>query len=87
MATTLINTCTTRYSFIDEEFAEIICQVLEIKPQHLIKLKQIQGFDGRATKPITHAIYLTLTIGTHTKNSALLLLINLRKHLIILGQS
>ena len=41
MATTLINTCATRYGIIDEKFAETVSQILEIKPQYLIKLKQI----------------------------------------------
>ena len=87
MATTLANTCAIGYSFIDEEFAETVCQVLEIKPQCQIKLKQIQEFDGRAAKPIIHAIYLTLTIGTHTESLGSLLIIKLRNHLIILGQT
>ncbi len=36
-ATTLADTCATGYSFIDEEFVETVCQVLEIEPQRLIK--------------------------------------------------
>ena len=32
MAITLANTCASGYGFIDKEFAEIVCQVLEIKP-------------------------------------------------------
>ena len=52
MATILADTCATGYGFIDEEFAETVCQVLEIEPQRLIKPKQIQEFDGRATKVI-----------------------------------
>ena len=35
------NTCTTRYGLIDEEFVEIVCQVLKIEPQCPIKPKQI----------------------------------------------
>ena len=31
MATTLVNIYRTRYSFIDKEFAEKVCQVPEIK--------------------------------------------------------
>ena len=31
MATILADTCAIRYGFIDEEFMEIVCQVLEIK--------------------------------------------------------
>lgn len=68
MAISLANICTTGYSFIHEEFAETICQVLEIKPQRLIKPKQIQEFHGRVTRPITHIIYLTLIIGIYTES-------------------
>ena len=85
-ATTLADTCATGYGFIDEEFAETVCQVLEIEPQRLIKPKQIQGFDGRAAKPITHAIYPTLTVGTHTESLAPLLITKLGNHPMILGR-
>ncbi len=40
-ATILADTCATGYAFIDEKFAETVCQVLEIEPHCLIKLKQI----------------------------------------------
>ena len=86
MAITLADTYTTEYGFIDEKFAETVCQVLEIKPQCLIKPKQIQRFDGRAAKPITHAIYPTLTISIHTENLASLLITKLRNHPMILGR-
>ena len=77
MATTLANTCAIRYGFINKEFAETVYQVFEIELQCLIKPKQIQRFDGRATKPIIPAIYPILTIGTHTKNLTLLLITKL----------
>ena len=41
MATTLADTCATSYGFIDEEFAETVCQNLEIEPQCLTKPKEI----------------------------------------------
>ena len=41
MGTTLADTCATGYVFINEEFAETVCQVLEIELQRLIKPKQI----------------------------------------------
>ena len=84
-ATTLANTCATGYGFIDKEFTETVCQVLEIEPQRLIKSKQIQGFDGRAAKPITHAIYPILTIGNHTESLAPLLITKLGNHPMIFG--
>ena len=38
-ATTLADIYATGYGFINEEFVETVCQVLEIKPQRLIKPK------------------------------------------------
>lgn len=35
----LVNVYTIRYNFIDKKLAEKKCQVLEIKPQYLIKPK------------------------------------------------
>ena len=46
-ATTLIDIYTIRFSFINEKFAEIIYEKLEIQLQCLTKPKPIQGFDGR----------------------------------------
>lgn len=39
MVITLTNTCVTKYGFINEKFAEKVCQVLKIKSQYLIKSK------------------------------------------------
>ena len=39
MATILANTYVTGYGFIDKKFAEIVCQILEIESQYLIKPK------------------------------------------------
>ena len=72
--TTLADTCATGYGFIDKEFAKTVCQVLEIELQRLIKPKQIQEFDDRASKPITQAIYPTLTVRAHTENLTSLLI-------------
>ena len=84
-AITLADTCATGYGFINEEFAETVCQVLEIELQRLIKPKQIQKFDDKAAKSITHAIYPTLTVGDHTESLAPLLITKLGNHPMILG--
>ncbi len=85
-AITLVDTCATRYGFIDEKFAEIVCQTFEIEPQRLTKPKPIQGFNGRAAQPVTHAIYPTLYVGSHTERLAPLLITKLGHHPIILGR-
>lgn len=87
IAKILVHIDTTKYGFVNKEFTERICQVLEIKTQHLIKSKQIQGFDIRTAKSITRTIYLTLTIYTLIKSLALLLMIKLENHPLIFGQS
>ena len=73
-ATILVDTCATRYTFIDEKFAEIVCQTFKIEPQRLTKSKPIQGFDGRAAQLVTHAIYPKLSIENHSKSLAPLLI-------------
>ena len=85
-ATTLVDTCPTRFSFIDMKFTEIVCEKLEIQPQCLTKPKPIQGFDGKATQPVTHAIYLMLSVENHTKSLAPLLITKLGQLLMILGR-
>ena len=85
-ATTLVDTCATGFGFIDEKFAEIVCKKLEIQPQRLTKPKPIQGFDGRAAQPVTHAIYPTLSVGNHTESLAPLLITKLGQHPMILGR-
>ncbi len=66
--------------------AETVCQVLEIEPQRLIKLKQIQEFDGSTANLIIHTSYFTLTIDTHTKSLTPLLITKLGNYLMILGR-
>ena len=87
MARILANIYATRYNFIDKKFAKTIYQVLEIELQYPIKLKQIQKFDSKAAKPMTHAIYPILTVGIYTKSLAFLLITKFRNYSIILGQS
>ena len=85
-AITLVDTCATGFGFINEKFAEIVCERLEIQPQRLTKPKPIQGFDGRAARPVTHAIYPTLSVGNHIESLAPLLITKLRQYPMILGR-
>lgn len=63
---------------------EKVCQVFKIKSLYLIKSKQVQKFDDRAVKPITHIIYSILTTSIYTKSLAFLLKIILKIHFMIL---
>jgi hypothetical protein len=58
----LIDTGATGYRFIDERTAQEVCSALGIQPILLSRPKPIRGFNGRLVKPITHAIYPSLTI-------------------------
>ena len=86
MVITLLDTCATRFGFIDKKSAEIVCERLKIQPQYLTKPKPIQGFDNRVVQPVTYAIYPILFIGNHTKSLVHLLITKLGQYLMILGR-
>lgn len=75
-----------RYSFIDKKLAEIIGQMLEIKPPHLTKLKLIWGFNCQAAWSITPAIYLILFVKNLTTSLAHLLITKFCSYSMIIGQ-
>ncbi len=83
--TILVNTCAIGFEFIDKNFAETICKKLEIQPQCLTKPKPIQGFDNKTTKSVTHAIYLTFSMGKHTESLSPLLITKLGQYSMILS--
>ena len=81
----LVDTGATEYAFIDETTAHIICENLGISPIPLLKPKPVKGFDEHlAKRPITHAIYLDLTVQDHSELTALMLITSLRQHSVIL---
>lgn len=72
-AITLVDIYATGFGFINKKFVEMVYKRLEIQPKYLTKPKFIQRFDGRAAKPITHTIYLILSMEKYIKSLASLL--------------
>jgi hypothetical protein len=83
----LINTGATGYGFINETIAQQVCKTLSIQPIPLSRPKPIRGFNGHLAKPITHAIYPSLTIQSHSERTAPLLITRLGQHPMILGKT
>ena len=83
---TLLETGATGHAFIDEKMVRTICERLQLSPQRLTKPKPVRGFDGRLGKPITHAIYPTLTVQNHRETISPLLITQLGQHKMILGK-
>ena len=48
----LVDTCATRFGFINNKFAEIICHILEIQLQRLTRLKLIQNLIAERLSPL-----------------------------------
>lgn len=71
---------------MDKKWIKTDCSVLEIKPQCLIKPKQIQKFNSKAFKPFSYPIYPILTIDTYTESFFLLLITKFENYFIIFGQ-
>ena len=80
----LLNTDATGVAFIDKTITRHVCDVLKISFFPLAKPKLLKGFDGKPAKPITHAIYLTLTVQSHSELLASMLVTSLGQHPIIL---
>ena len=80
----LLNIDSTEHAFIDEKFAQEICEKLQIAFQQLIKLKLIREFDDRSEITVTHVIYFIMTVNKHRKNLISLLITKLRNHKLIL---
>ena len=82
----LLDTGATGVAFIDEAMARHVCNVLKISILPLTKPKPLKGFDGKPARPITHAIYPTLTVKGHSELLASMLITSLGQHPIILGK-
>jgi hypothetical protein len=59
---TLINIRANRYAFINIKFVALATRFLNTKPQRLLILCNIQGFDSKIAQLITDYIKLTLLI-------------------------
>ena len=82
----LLDTGATGIAFINKAMERYVCHVLKISLLPLAKPKPLKGFDGKPARPITHAIYPTLTVQGHSKLLAPMLVTLLGQHLIILGK-
>ena len=80
----LLNTDSTKHIFIDEKFAQEVCEKLQITFQQLLKFKLIREFDDRSKVTVTHVIYFIMTVNRHRKNLISLLITKLRNHKLIL---
>ena len=80
----LLNTDSTEHAFIDEKFAQKVCEKLQIAFQQLLKLKFIREFDDRSEITVTHVIYFIMTVSRHRKNLISLLITKLKNHKLIL---
>ena len=66
--------------------ARHVCNVLKIFFLLLAKPKPLKSFNGKPARPITHAIYPTLTVQGHSELLAPMLVTSLGQHPIILGK-
>jgi hypothetical protein len=82
---TLINTRANGYAFINTEFAALATRFLNTKPQRLLILCNIRGFDSKIAQPITNYIKLTLLINKR-QIKVLMLVVRLGGQDMILGR-
>ena len=81
----LLDTGATGVAFIDKAMARHVFDVLKISILPLARPKPLKSFDGKPARPITYAIYPTLTVQGHSELLASMLVTSLGQHPIILG--
>ena len=81
-----LDTGATGVAFIDKAMARHVCNVVKISFLPLLKPKPLKSFDRKPARPITHAIYPTLTVQGHSELLAPMLVTSLGQHPIILGK-
>jgi predicted aspartyl protease len=84
---TLINTGANGYIFIDCRLAKKASQFLDIPIQTLPVSHDIRAFNGKKASLITQYIKMNLHMNGRKQSKQLILLVQLRSHNIILGQT
>ena len=80
-----MDTGASGYAFIDTQLAHQLSKDFNLPFMPLLKVKAVQAYDGVSRKPITHALYLTLTIRGRRTHSAPMLITDLGRHQLIIG--
>jgi hypothetical protein len=84
---TMIDIDVIEYAFIDESFAQSLCEILKIESVQLIKKRLIRVYDERKDQVITHVIYSKMIIQEHTKSLISMLIIRFEQQTLILEKS
>jgi hypothetical protein len=80
------DTRVNRLLFINYDLAVLLCKHFSIPTILLGRSCLVQGYDGRETTPITHAMIMTLIIDGHCQPNTPFLIVPLGKHDMILGK-
>lgn len=83
--TALADSGANGFAFIDTARAMDIANFLNIKPQPLVRPIATKGFDGRDSKPVTHILFLHLSIDGQRQQDIPFLILDLGTHDVILG--
>ncbi len=82
----LIDIEVTDMTFINDSLVSELCERFDIQPIPLFKSKPIRSYDGTLDRrPITHALYTSVTIQGHKDGMMPLLITRLGQHKIIIG--
>jgi hypothetical protein len=86
-SSSLIDTGTNGYAFIDSRFIEkVFKKLLDVKLKPLLIPCNIRGFDGKQGMSITHFVCLTLDIDRQYLLRIPFLIVRLGEHDMILGR-
>jgi predicted aspartyl protease len=84
--TALGDTGANGFIFIDTDLAVLLCESLGLRTIRLPRECPVQGFNGKAGNPITHAVLLTLLIDGRRQLTIPMLVVDLGRYDVILGR-
>ena len=82
----LVDTGGEGFLFIDYQFARSLEDKMNVSMMALPKPKECGTFNGKKTRPITHAIYLPMKMGDHYVRMNAFYVVKIAKHPIIVGR-
>ena len=73
-------------SFVDYGFARQLCEQQEVEMVKLARPSGCTTFEGKQTRPITHALYLPMSLGDHHVELNAFYVLSRSKYPVIIGK-
>lgn len=82
----LMDTGATGLAYIDPDVARYLCKLNGVALTKLVRSIPLTGFSGVCGKPLTHALYLPMQVGSHYEGMATFYVTKIARYSVIIGR-